>query len=136
MTRLSFHFPGAIVKGWPPPPNSLPAWFMKSISFFAAEEFSMQKKLYIGNLSYDTNEDDLKQHFSQYGEVTRAQVIMDRDTNRSKGFAFVEMAAEGEAEKALQADGQDFMGRNIRVSEARPPQKREFGGGDGGRRPY
>jgi len=109
----------------------------------AAEEFVMQKKLYIGNLSYDTNEEDLKQHFTQYGEVTRAQVIMDRDTNRSKGFAFVEMAAEEGAEKALQADGQDLMGRSIRVSEARPPQKREFGGGDRGgdggdrgRRPY
>lgn len=92
----------------------------------------MQKKLYIGNLSYQTTEDDLQQHFSQFGEIARVQLIKDRDTGQSKGFAFVEMASEDGAEKALQEDGTDFMGRKIRVSEARPQEKRDFRGGDRG----
>jgi len=89
------------------------------------------KKLYVGNLTYDVREDDLVELFSQYGEVLSAQVIIDRDTNRSKGFAFVEMGSGAdEAENAL--NGQDFRGRNLTVNEARPREDRGGGGGRGG----
>ena len=91
----------------------------------------MAKKLYVGNLTYDVKEDDLVELFSQYGEVLSAQVIIDRDTNRSKGFAFVEMA--NGADEAIQALGdQDFRGRNLTVNEARPREDRGGGGGSRG----
>src|SRR3954454_19212018 len=93
----------------------------------------MAQKLYVGNLTYDTREDDLLELFGQYGEVLSAQVIIDRDTNRSKGFAFVEMA--NGADEAIQALGdQDFRGRNLTVNEARPREDRGGGsrGGGGG----
>ena len=89
----------------------------------------MAKKLYVGNLTYDTTEDDLLNLFSQYGEVQSAQVIIDRDTNRSKGFAFVEMGSG--ADEAINAlNNQEFRGRNLTVNEARPREDR--GGGRGG----
>src|SRR3954469_1436081 len=91
----------------------------------------MAKKLYVGNLTYDTTEDDLLELFGQFGEVLSAQVIIDRDTNRSKGFAFVEMSSG--ADEAIQALGdRDFKGRNLTVNEARPREDRGGGGGRGG----
>jgi RNA recognition motif-containing protein len=88
------------------------------------------KKLYVGNLTYDTTEDNLVELFSEFGEVLSAQIIIDRDTNRSKGFGFVEMA-NGADEAATALNGQDFRGRNLTVNEARPREDR--GGGGGGR---
>ena len=94
----------------------------------------MAKKLYVGNLTYDTTEDNLVELFSEYGEVLSAQIIIDRDTNRSKGFGFVEMA-DGADEAANALNGQDFKGRNLTVNEARPREDRG-GGGGGGRGGY
>ena len=91
----------------------------------------MAKKLYVGNLTYDTTEDNLVELFSEYGEVLSAQIIIDRDTNRSKGFGFVEMA-DGADEAANALNGQDFKGRNLTVNEARPREDRGGGGGRGG----
>jgi RNA recognition motif-containing protein len=93
------------------------------------------KKLYVGNLTYDTTEDNLVELFSEYGEVLSAQIIIDRDTNRSKGFGFVEMA-NGADEAANALNGQDFRGRNLTVNEARPREDRGGGGGGGGRGGY
>lgn len=96
----------------------------------------MNKKLYIGNLLYETTEDDLKDYFSQIGTVAAVTVIRFRD-GKSKGFAFVEMEKEEDAQKAVdEYNGKDFKGRNIVVAEARPPAPREnrggYGGGGGG----
>src|SRR3954464_2600708 len=93
---------------------------------------TVAKKLYVGNLTYDTSEDNLVELFSEYGEVLSAQIIIDRDTNRSKGFGFVEMA-DGADEAANALNGQDFRGRNLTVNEARPREDRGGGGGGGGR---
>ena len=88
----------------------------------------MAKNLYVGNLSFNTTEDELRELFSQYGNVDKVQVITDRETGRPRGFAFVEMS-DG-ADKAMQAlNGQDFGGRSLTVNEAKP---REGGGGRGG----
>lgn len=85
--------------------------------------------IYVGNLPFSTTNEELEQLFSQFGQVSKAQVIMDRETGRSRGFAFVEMADAGEAKAAIDAlNGQDFKGRNLVVNEARP---REQGGGGG-----
>ena len=79
----------------------------------------MAKKLYVGNLTYDTTEDNLVELFSEFGEVLSAQIIIDRDTNRSKGFGFVEMADNSAADKAANAlNGQDFRGRVQKVHGA------------------
>ncbi len=91
----------------------------------------MAKKLYVGNLTYDTSEDNLVELFSEFGEVLSAQIIIDRDTNRSKGFGFVEMA-DGADEAANALNGQDFKGRNLTVNEARPREDRGPRGGGGG----
>ena len=93
----------------------------------------MGKKLYVGNLTYNVNESDLEALFSQYGTVQSAQIIVDRDTNRSKGFGFVEMGSDAEAQAAIQAlDGHDHDGRNLTVNEAKPREPRSGGGGYGG----
>ncbi len=92
---------------------------------------TVAKKLYVGNLTYDTTEDILVELFSEFGEVLSAQIIIDRDTNRSKGFGFVEMA-EGADEAANALNGQDFHGRNLTVNEARPREPRDNRGGGGG----
>ena len=91
---------------------------------------TVAKKLYVGNLTYDTTEDNLVELFSEYGEVLSAQIIIDRDTNRSKGFGFVEMS-DGADEAATALNGQDYRGRNLTVNEARPREDRG-GGGRGG----
>jgi RNA recognition motif-containing protein len=93
----------------------------------------MGKKLYVGNLSYSTTNQDLEQLFGQHGQVTSAQIINDRDTGRSKGFGFVEMSSDDEAQAAIAAlNGQQHLGRTLTVNEARPKEDRGFGGGGGG----
>ncbi len=90
----------------------------------------MAKKLYVGNLTYNVNETDLEALFAAYGTVQSAQIIVDRDTNRSKGFGFVEMGSDSEAQAAIQGlDGQDHDGRNLTVNEAKPREARSGGGG-------
>lgn len=94
-------------------------------------------KLYVGNLSYDSTEDDLRDAFSNYGEVASVNLITDRDTGRPKGFAFVEMASSDDAQAAMQSlNGSELGGRQIKVDEARPQRERgeRRGGGGGGRR--
>jgi RNA recognition motif-containing protein len=91
------------------------------------------KKLYVGNLTYNVNESDLEALFAQFGTVQSAQIIIDRDTNRSKGFGFVEMDTDAQAQAAIQAlDGQDHDGRKLTVNEAKPREPRSGGGGYGG----
>jgi len=85
----------------------------------------MAKNLYVGNLSYDTSSDRLREVFETYGEVVSANVITDRETGRSRGFGFVEMATQEAADAAIAGlDGQQLDGRTIRVNEARPRQPR------------
>lgn len=99
----------------------------------------MGKKLYCGNLSFNTAEADLDQIFGEFGTITSAQVIMDRDTGRSKGFAFVEMKSDQEAQAAIAGvNGREHDGRTLTVNEARPREDRggSFRGGGGGRRSY
>ena len=92
----------------------------------------MSKNLYVGNLSFGTTSDDLRQLFSQYGNVKSAQVVMDRETGKSRGFGFVEMSDGGDA--AINAlNGTDVGGRSLTVNEARPREERGGGGGGGGR---
>ena len=89
----------------------------------------MGKKLYVGNLSYSVRDSDLEEMFAAHGSVQSAQVIMDRDTGRSKGFGFVEMGSDQEARSAISAlNGKEVEGRALTVNEARP---REEGGGGG-----
>ena len=93
----------------------------------------MATKLYVGNLSFKTTSDDLREYFSQAGEVESASIIEDRETGRSRGFGFVEMAtAEGAAAAIEQFNGKDLNGRNLTVNEARP----KTAGGGGGRGGY
>jgi hypothetical protein len=92
---------------------------------------SSVKNLYVGNLPFTTTNEDLSQVFSQYGTVTKAQVITDRETGRSRGFGFVEMSSG--AEEAVQAmNGAEFQGRRLTVNEARPREERPRSGGGGG----
>ena len=99
----------------------------------------MAKKLYVGNLTYKMNETDLQELFSQYGSVQSAQIIVDRETNRSKGFGFVEMGSDAEAQAAIQAlHDHEYDGRRLTVNEAKPREDRGgggggYGGGGGGR---
>lgn len=93
----------------------------------------MGKKLYVGNLSFDVTSEDLQGLFAQAGSCESASVITDRTTGQSRGFAFVEMSSNAEAQQAItQFDGQELKGRAIRVSEAREQQNRRGGGGGGG----
>jgi RNA recognition motif-containing protein len=93
------------------------------------------KKLYVGNLPYSVADSDLEQLFHQFGTVQSAQVIMDRDTGRSKGFGFVEMGSDQEAQAAITGmNGKEIDGRSLTVNEARP--KEGGGGGGGGRGGY
>ena len=93
----------------------------------------MGKKLYVGNLSYNVNNADLEQLFAQHGTVTSAQIINDRESGRSKGFGFIEMATDAEADAAIAAlNGQQHDGRTLTVNEARPREEGRGGGGGGG----
>ena len=100
----------------------------------------MGNKLYVGNLPYTVRDEDLQQSFGQFGAVTSAKVMMERDTGRSKGFGFVEMANDAQAQAAINGmNGQPMGGRSITVNEARPMEARSprtggFGGGGGGDR--
>lgn len=90
----------------------------------------MNNKLYVGNLSYSIRDNDLEQQFAQFGNVTSAKVMMDRDTGRSKGFGFVEMASDAEAQAAIaELHEQSWDGRNMIVNVARPREERPAGGG-------
>ena len=98
----------------------------------------MGAKLYVGNLPYSVTEERLQQHFGQHGSVVSARIVTDKFTGRSKGFGFVEMSSDAEAERAINAiNGTEFDGRNVVVSEARPqaPRESSFGGGRGAGRP-
>ena len=93
----------------------------------------MGKKLYVGNLSYNVSNSDLEQQFGAHGAVQSAQIIIDRDTGRSKGFGFVEMANDQEAQAAIAAlNGKEIDGRALTVNEARPQSSGGGGGGGGG----
>ncbi|MFC1761934.1 RNA recognition motif domain-containing protein [Planctomycetota bacterium] len=97
----------------------------------------MGTRLYVGNLSYDTVDDDLRTFFAEVGEVKSCEVMIDRQTGRSKGFAFVEMVSPADTEKAIeQLNGKSFQGRELNVNEARPraerPAQPHYGGGGGG----
>ena len=97
----------------------------------------MSMKLYVGNLSFQTSSEDLQQLFAQAGTVESATVVEDRDTGRSRGFGFVEMASKEDGEKAIQQfNGADLNGRNLTVNEARPREDRGNRGGGGGRGGY
>ena len=94
----------------------------------------MSKKLYVGNLTYNVNESDLEALFSPFGTVQSAQVIMDRETNRSKGFGFVEMDTDDQAQAAIKGlNDRDHEGRNLTVNEAKPREARTGGSYGGGR---
>lgn len=93
----------------------------------------MAKKLYVGGLSWDTTDDLLKSTFEQYGEISEAKVITDRDTNRSRGFGFVTFEKDDDARSAITSlDNSELDGRNIKVNEARDRQSSGGGGGGGG----
>src|SRR5690606_26572787 len=104
------------------------------------QEGSVGRKLYVGNLPFSVTEAEIHAKFATCGTVESAKLITDRDTGRSKGFAFVEMATESEARTAIEKlNGTDFQGRPLTVNEARPQQKRPMGGGGprgGGRGGY
>ena len=93
----------------------------------------MSKKLYVGNLTYNVNESDLEALFAPFGTVQSAQIIVDRDTNRSKGFGFVEMDTDAEAQAAIEGlNAHDYDGRNLTVNEAKPREARSGGRSGGG----
>ena len=92
------------------------------------------KNIFVGNLSFNTNEEELRQIFESYGQVDRVSILTDRDTGRSRGFGFVEMTNDEDGEKAIAAlNGSQFGGRTINVNEARPKSDRGGGGFGGGR---
>ncbi|MBW7864732.1 MAG: RNA-binding protein [Candidatus Hydrogenedentes bacterium] len=91
--------------------------------------------IFVGNLSFNTNEDNLRAAFEAYGQVSSARIITDRETGRSRGFAFVEMPSSSEAQAAISGlDGRDMDGRNLKVNEAKPKEEGGRGGGGGGYR--
>ena len=99
----------------------------------------MAKKLYVGGIPYSTTEDELKGAFAEHGPVVSATIIIDKMTGRSKGFGFVEMTNDADADKAIaEMNGKDFQGRSLTVNEARPLEerapRRDFGGDRGGNR--
>ena len=97
-----------------------------------ASEFTM--KLYVGNLTFDATESDLRGQFEQFGKVVEVAMVTDRETGRSRGFAFVTMGSAAEGQAAIAAlEGKDFQGRKLTVNEARPREDRPQGGGGGGR---
>jgi RNA recognition motif-containing protein len=114
-----------------------------SCSLIGLESNNVPKKLYFGGLSYNTTDDSLNAAVASFGTVTSAKVIMDRETGRSRGFGFVEMSTDEEADNVVKnLDGQEVDGRMVRVSVARPPENggggsnRGGGGGYGGTRSY
>jgi len=107
--------------------------FFYNITFSKRRSFLMAKKLYVGNLSYGIGDDQLKQFFEPHGTVVSATVIMDRETGRSKGFGFVEMSTDEEAQAGISAyNGKEIEGRTLTVNEARPKAEGGSRGGGGG----
>jgi len=93
----------------------------------------MQKKLFVGGLSYNTEVDEVRELFAQAGEVVSANIIKDKFTNQSRGFGFVEMATEEQASQAIKLlNGKELGGRNLVVNESKPQEKKNFSGGGGG----
>jgi RNA recognition motif-containing protein len=93
----------------------------------------MGTKLYVGNLSYEATDEHVRDAFAQVGKVLSCDVIMDKYTNKSRGFAFVEMGSQDDANRAVsELNGKDLLGRSLRVNEARPKEDRPRGGGGGG----
>ena len=93
-----------------------------------------QSKIYVGNLSYSSAESDLNEYFAQFGAISEIKLITDRETGRSKGFAFISFDEAADAEKAIsEANGAELQGRQIKVNMARDDQRRSGGGGRGGR---
>lgn len=93
--------------------------------------------IYVGNISFETSEDNLKTMFEEYGEVTSVKIVMDRETGRSRGFGFVEMTDDDKGRTAIaEINGKDFNGRSLRVNEARERTDNRGGGGGGGRGRY
>ena len=91
------------------------------------------KNIFVGNLSFSATEADVRSLFEQYGSIERVNLITDRDTGQPRGFGFVEMSGNDEAQRAIAAlDGRELNGRNLKVNEARPKEDRGFGGGGGG----
>ncbi|HUA86837.1 MAG TPA: RNA-binding protein [Bryobacteraceae bacterium] len=91
------------------------------------------KNIFVGNLSFGATEDSVRALFEPYGTIERVNIITDRDTGQSRGFGFVEMSGNAEAQRAIQElDGREFDGRPLKVNEARPKENRGFGGGGGG----
>jgi RNA recognition motif-containing protein len=120
-------FAASPVQGW--------RFSAKSAAHSKGEKEQMETKIYVGNLSYDTTEDDLRTLFAQAGTVASVALIKDRDTGQSKGFAFVEMSNQSEAEKAIQTfNGYTLANRPLKVNLARPREERSFGGGGYGDR--
>ena len=101
----------------------------------AVSRVSFVTNIYVGDLAFSASDDDIRGAFEQFGEVTSVNIIIDRDTGRSRGFAFVEMANGDQAKEAIEnLDGTAICGRNVKVNEARPRQPRSGGGGRGGDR--
>jgi cold-inducible RNA-binding protein len=101
--------------------------------FFSVEEYQMSIRLYVGNLPFSVSEQELEEMFSRSGSVISASIVTDRDTGRSRGFAFVEMETQEAADAAIQSlNGADIGGRSLTVNEARPKESRGGGGGRGG----
>ena len=97
----------------------------------------MSNKLFVGNLSFNTTENDLNDAFAAFGTVTEANLMMDRTTGRPRGFGFITMSSAEEAQKAIEAlNGKDMDGRALTVNVAKPREERSGGGGGGGRREY
>jgi RNA recognition motif-containing protein len=115
-----------------------PVWFATfvapKIGFSFWRKLKLSKKMYVGNLPFETTEDDVRELFEEYGEIESVAMITDRDSGRFRGFCFVEMdnAAASAAIAAL--DGKDYAGRDLRVNEARPREERSGGGNRGGNR--
>jgi len=102
------------------------------VATFPLRSLILGKKLYVGNLTYNVKESDLEELFGQFGTVQSAQIIVDRDTNRSKGFGFVEMDTDAQALAAIDGlNSRDYDGRNLTVNEAKPREARSGGGGGG-----
>jgi len=100
------------------------------VVFLSIRSLILSKKLYVGNLTYNVSESDLEALFTPFGTVQSAQIIVDRDTNRSKGFGFVEMETDAQAQAAIQGlNAREHDGRNLTVNEAKPREPRAGGGG-------
>src|SRR5690242_1994350 len=137
-SRLVSHFEAALDRASEPDPSNATVRrsqirFAASFSFPMRKGIYMVKKLYVGNLAFQTTSQDLQELFAQAGTVESASVIEDRDTGQSKGFAFVEMSTEEEAAAAIeQFNGKEVAGRALKVNEARPKENRSGGGGGRG----